>query len=131
MKPPQSCSQTQQTSRRAAQPCRLTAAFFQERIGPRRLGAPRCAREREARDPTTLYHYSTPPPLVVLKLDVTSEKYQPTNPSAASTATDATSPSAGPSAIISPKNTNHFARPFLSDDANFLTRFTSTKPDTA
>ena len=117
MKPP-AWSKTQQTSRRAAQPCRLTAAFFQERMGLRRLGAPRRALESGSEP----YH---------IKLRCYERNYTPTSPSAASTATDATSPSAGPSAIIKPKKTSHFANPLLSDDARAFTRFTSTKPDTA
>ena len=118
MKLPQPCSQTQQTSPRAAQPCRLMAAFFRERMGPRRLGAPRRALESGSEP----YH---------IKLRCYERNYTPTSPSAASTATDATSPSAGPSAIIKPKKTSHFIKPRLSEDASAFTRFTSTKPETA
>ena len=38
----------QQTSARAAQPCRLMAAFFRERMGLRRLGSPRRASRMNA-----------------------------------------------------------------------------------
>ena len=118
MKLPQPWLPTEQTSPRAAQPWHLMAPFFRERMGPRRLGAPRRALESGSEP----YH---------IKLRCYERNYTPTSPSAASTATDATSPSAGPSAIMSPKKTSHFANPFVSDDARAFTRFTSTRPDTA
>ena len=150
MKLPQPCSQTQQTSPRAAQPCRLMAAFFRERMGLRWLGAPRRASRMNGDSFATAslhagleiyneelnglfgprFAHETRGPYHI-KLRCYERNYTPTSPSAASTATDATSPSAGPSAIIKPKKTSHFANPFVSDDASAFTRFTSTRPDTA
>ena len=49
MKLPQPCSKTQQTSSQAAQPCRLTAAFFQERVG---LGGSARRNARTSEHPT-------------------------------------------------------------------------------